>query len=110
MWKHRTPAPESRGADHGNDFSEPRLLHLPIHKKVLNSLIWDIWFSLINNNLLKFGLPVLCCKSSIKSGFPPCLLGAVLSGLLEMLSPRLEVLKIPTEENIILSFWVVNIF
>ena len=30
-----------------NEFSEPRLLHLPIHRKALNSLTWDIWFSLI---------------------------------------------------------------
>ena len=33
------------------NFSEPRGLHLPRHRKVLNSLTWDIWFSLINNNL-----------------------------------------------------------
>ena len=39
-----------------DDFSEPRRLHLPIHRKVLNSLTWDIWFSLINNNLLAFRL------------------------------------------------------
>ena len=32
-------------------FSEPRGLHLPKHRKVLNSLTWDIWFSLINNSL-----------------------------------------------------------
>ena len=29
----------------------------PIHRKVLNSLTWVIWFSLINNNLLMFSLP-----------------------------------------------------
>ena len=43
----------------------PRLLHLPIYRKVLNSLTWDIWLPLINNNLLMFRLPVLCCKTSV---------------------------------------------
>ena len=38
------------GAYQRNDFSEPRLLHLPIQRKVLNSLTWDIWFSLIHKN------------------------------------------------------------
>ena len=41
-----------------------RLLCLPIRRKVLSSLTWDIWFSLIINNLLMFRLPGLCCKSS----------------------------------------------
>ena len=36
--------------------SKPRLLRLPIHRKVLNSLTWEFWFSLINNNLLMFRL------------------------------------------------------
>ena len=31
-----------------SDFSEPRLLHLLIHRKALNALTWDIWFPLIN--------------------------------------------------------------
>ena len=47
-------------------------MHLPIHREVLNSLIWDSWFSSINNNLFflihKFhflifddaGSPLLC--------------------------------------------------
>ena len=48
-----------------NDFSEPRLLHLPQNRKALNSLTWDIQLSLINNNLLMFRLPVLCCKTSV---------------------------------------------
>ena len=37
---------------------------LHIHRKVLNSLTWHIWFSLINSNLLKFWLLGLCCKNS----------------------------------------------
>ena len=50
MWKHGMLVPESWGAYQMNDFSEPRLLHIPKHRKVLNS--WDMWFSLINKNLL----------------------------------------------------------
>ena len=45
-----------------NDFSEPRLLYLPIYKKALNPLTCKIWFSLINNNLLRFRLSALCYK------------------------------------------------
>ena len=48
-------APDSWGAYQRNDFSEPRLLHLPIHRKALNSLTWNIWFSLIKSDLLRFG-------------------------------------------------------
>ena len=33
-------------------FSKPRLLHLSLGRKALNSLTWDIQFSLINSNLL----------------------------------------------------------
>ena len=57
-------APDSWAAYQRNDFSEPRLLHLPIHRKVINSLTWDIQFSLINSNLF-FLLPALCCKIPI---------------------------------------------
>ena len=49
-----------------SDLSEPRLLHLPIHSKVLISLTWDIFFFfLISNNLLMFRLPAPCCKMCI---------------------------------------------
>ena len=54
-----------------NDFSEPGLLYLPIHRKALNSLTWFICFSLINNNLLMFSLSALCYKTSIKPGSSP---------------------------------------
>ena len=47
----RRLAPDSWDAYERNDFSEPRHLHFPIHKRALNSLIWDTWFSSINNNL-----------------------------------------------------------
>ena len=42
--------------------------HFPLHtmhRKALNSLTWDIWFSFFANNLLMFRLPALCCKTSI---------------------------------------------
>ena len=79
--------------------SSPRLSHLPIHRKALNSLAWDIWFSLTNNNHLMFKPLALCCKLLYNLTSPPHLhlLGAVLSVLLEMLSLRRETLKIPTE-------------
>ena len=32
-----------------NDFSEPRLLHLPVHRRALSSLTQDIWLSLNND-------------------------------------------------------------
>ena len=46
-------APDSWGAYHRNDFSEPRLpfFHTQKSAKFLN---WDIWFSIINSNLLMF--------------------------------------------------------
>ena len=35
-----------------HDFNESRLLHLPIQRKALNSLTWDVSFSLISSHLL----------------------------------------------------------
>ena len=102
--KLRILAPESWGAYQRNDFSEPRLLHLPIHRKALNSLTWVIWFSLINNNLFTFRLPALCCKNSYILQLPPHLRGAVFSELFEMLSPGLEVLRMSAKYNITLNF------
>lgn len=61
MRKRRILAPNSWDAWPRNDFSEPRILHLPIHRKVLNSLTWNPGF---NSNLLKFRIPTLCCKTS----------------------------------------------
>ena len=79
--------PDSWDAYERNDVSESRLLHFPIHRKVLHSLTWDIWFSFINNSLLMFRLPALCCKTSPLPGSSPHCLRAVSSGLLEMLPP-----------------------
>ena len=59
---HRKLAQDMWGAYERKDFSEPRFLYLPTHRKALNSLTWDIWFSLINNNLLMFRLPALVTK------------------------------------------------
>ena len=79
------------GAYQRNDFSEPRLLHLPIQRKVLNSLTWDILFSLISKKT--FDLQTTC---PLLQNFyitwlcPIPLLRAVFSGLLEMLPPRLK--------------------
>ena len=50
--------------------------HLPIHRKMLNSLTWDIWFSLINSNLLMLWLAGFCCKNSYISCLLRYLLGA----------------------------------
>ena len=77
MRKHRILAPESWGAYQRNDFSEPRLLHLPLRRKALNSFTWDVWFSFINSNLVTFLLPGLCCKHSSISWLLPCLFRAV---------------------------------
>ena len=116
LWKakSRMLAPDSWNAYERNDFSKPRHLHPPTYRTVLNSLIWDIWLSLINNNLwcehhLKTTC-LLCCK--LLSNLilpqprntpltmehpPPHPPPTVLSGSLEKLSSGLEVLKISTK-------------
>ena len=48
--------PQIAPQDQRNDFREPRFLHLPIHRKALNSLTWHIWFSLVNSNPLMLNL------------------------------------------------------
>ena len=60
---------------------------------------WDIWFSLINNNLLVFRLPAFCCKTPLQPGSSRHLLGAVLSRLLGMLPPGLE--KFPLNKKLL---------
>ena len=60
--KHGILAPNSWNAYERLGFSESGLLHLPTYRKVLNSLTWDIWFSLISTNLLLFRLLDICCK------------------------------------------------
>ena len=54
-----------------------------------------------------FRKPALYCNTSIYLGFPPHILRAILSGLLEILPPRLEVLKIP-DIYIVNNFFLVD--
>ena len=49
--KHRILVQKSWDSHQRNDFSEPKLLHFSIHRKVLNSLTWNIWVHLISSNL-----------------------------------------------------------
>ena len=92
--KPRILAPDNRDTYERSDFREPRLLHLPIQRNALNSLTWDIWLSLIHNDLLTCRLPALSGKTSIQPGPSHCLLRAILLGLVQFLPPGLEVLKI----------------
>ena len=60
-----------------------------VHRKVLNSLTWDVWFSFINSNLLMFQLPGFCCKNSYIPAFPLPLQSSP-SELSERLPPGLK--------------------
>ena len=86
MRKRRILAPGSWGAYQRIDFSEPRLLNLPIHRKALNSLTWDVWFSLINSNPIK----MLKKKNSYISQLYPYLFGAVPQSYLRCCLPGLK--------------------
>ena len=88
--ENRILALDSSGAHQRNVFIEPRLLHLPIHRKALNSLTWDVWFSLINSNLLIFRLPGFCCKSYISWILPYLFRAASPSELSERLPAGLK--------------------
>ena len=37
-----------------NDFNEPRLLNIPIHRKALKSLIWDVFFVISSYILMSY--------------------------------------------------------
>ena len=78
--KTQDAGPSGWGVYQRNGFSEPRLLHLPIHRKVLNSLTWLTWLSLINSNFLMSWTTCPLPQNSYISELPPYLLGAVLSG------------------------------
>ena len=75
--------PDSWDAYERNDFSKPDHLHFPIHRRAQDPLMWEIWFSLINSNLLTFRLPAPCCRL-LYSLAPPLSLGISFLG-----SPRL---------------------
>ena len=85
-------------------FRWARLLQLPTLRRALHSLIWDIRFSLINNNLwypdrlspLYYRFYITCP--------PRPLLAGVLSGLLETQPPRPEVLRTPTGQAELSTF------
>ena len=49
MWKNTGYWPHSWGAYEKDDFSEPKLLCLLIHRKALNSFSWDICFFFFNH-------------------------------------------------------------
>ena len=74
-----------------SDFRMPRLLHLSIHRKALNSLTCGVWFSLIHKNTFDDQTTCLLLQTSAQPGSSPCLLGVLLSGMmLEMLPPGLK--------------------
>ena len=54
-------APYSQDAYQKDDFHEPKLLHLPIHRKELSYLTWDVWFSLtVKRSEVAQLCPTLC--------------------------------------------------
>ena len=86
--KHRMLAPDSWDAYERNDFSEPRLLHLPIHRKALNSLTWVIWFWLIKIFDVQIPCPLL--QNFYITWLLHLAPWSPVSGLLKMLPPRLK--------------------
>ena len=70
-WESTGHWPDSWGADQRDDFNEPRLLHLSLGRKALNSLTWDIQFSLIHSNLLTLQLSGLVYKIPVYPALPP---------------------------------------
>ena len=63
--KHKILAPDSWGLYQRDGVVRPDSCIFPHIKKALNSSTQVVWFSLINNNLLMYRLPTLCCKTSI---------------------------------------------
>ena len=98
MRKQRMLLPGSWGAYQRSEFHKPRLLHPPIYIKVLSSLIWGMWFSLINSNLSSFPLSGLCRKTPI-SWLSPYLFGAVSQSSFWELWFQLTRVKIRSEEK-----------
>ena len=94
MRKHRILAPDSWGIYQRNDFNEPRLLHLPIHRKALNSLTWDVCFPLINSNLLMFHRSGFCYKTPIYPGSSLISLGQSLRAIWEAVSQAWDPQKV----------------
>ena len=62
-WESTDPDPRQLRCTSKEWFQRART-HASFHtQKSTNSLTWNTKFSLINNDLLMFGLPALCCKS-----------------------------------------------
>ena len=107
MWRHRILTPDSQ--DQRNDFSEPRLLHVPIRRKVLTLLTWDIWFSFINNHHLMFRLSAFIVKLLYKLVAPLPPWSCSLRVTWDAVSWR-EVLKIPPNKTELSTFrlWILK--
>ena len=69
--KCRILAPTSWDEYERNDSSESRLIHLPIHRKVLNYLTWDIWFSLVHINTASVHITCPLLQTSIQPDSSP---------------------------------------
>ena len=110
MWKHRILAPESWGPCQRNNFSESRLLHLPMYRKALNSLTWDISFSLINSHLLMFQPPDFCYKTPIYPGSSLISSERFSQSHLRVLSPGPEICQIKHNSQLwcCVFFFLVN--
>ena len=91
-----------------NDFSKPRLLHLPTHRKVLGSLTWDIWFSLIYSNLMTLHYLPSVAKLLYSLAAPLASLEQLSQGYLRCcllgLSPK-NFHRIKYNSTFILIFW-----
>ena len=90
-------APDSWGAYERNEFSEPRGLHLPIHR-MLNSLTW-YWY-------LMFSLPASFVANLYIAWLPLLPPWSSFPRVTEMQSPRLTF----PPNKIILYFQIVTIF
>ena len=88
--KCRILAPDNWDAYKRNDFSEPRLLHLPIYRKVLNFLTWDIWFSLIHKKTFDVETTCPLLQNFCITWLPQPPPQSVLLGLLELLLPKIK--------------------
>ena len=82
---------------HMREMISVSLVCLPIHRRALNLFMQEIWFSLINNNLLIFRLPAPCCKLVYSLAPSLSFSEAALSRSPEILFTGLGVLVIPTE-------------
>ena len=81
-WEKQDTVPSELSAHQKSDFIESRILHFSIVRNVLNSLTWDVCFSLINSNLSMFYPSGFCCQNSYIFSFLPYLLGLVLQSYL----------------------------